>query len=78
MVLSKVLFFAFKFYFDLHVWLCWCGEWLLVNEKIMLAVGWVMLEIQIILQKKITNFWCSEWLLVIEKVMLMMGLDENQ
>ena len=44
----------------------------------MLAVGWVMLEIQIILQKKITNFWCSEWLLVIEKVMLMMGLDENQ
>ena len=37
-----------------------------------------MLEIQIILQQKFTNYWCGEWLLINEKMILMVGLNENQ
>ena len=38
---------------------------------------WIILEIQTILQKKITSCWCGDWLLVNEKVILIVGLKEN-
>ena len=39
---------------------------------------WIILKIQIILQKKkITNCWCDDWLLINEKVILMVCLDKT-